>query len=68
MEDIDFDNPSDSLHPLHLALNDLDNVITDYDYYDPMTFYDIADRIEKVMEDTPSGGRLNRVCKLIRHY
>lgn len=51
MEDIDFDNSSDSLHPLHLALNDMDNVITDYDYYDPMTFYDIVDRIEKVMTD-----------------
>lgn len=51
MEDIDFDNPSDFLHPLHLAINDLDNVITDYDYYDPMTFYDIVDRLEKVMND-----------------
>lgn len=47
-EDIDFDNPSVSLH---LAVNDMDNVIFDYDISDPMTFYDIADRLEKVMTD-----------------
>lgn len=56
-EDIDFDNPSDSMHPLHLAINDLDNVITDYDYYDPMTFYDITDRLGKVMTDIKPADR-----------
>lgn len=48
-ESINFDNIEESMHPLHLAVNDMDNVITDYDYYDPMTFYQIADRLDKEM-------------------
>lgn len=48
-ECIDFDNIEESMHPLHLAVNDMDNVITDYDYYDPKTFYQLADRLDKVI-------------------
>ena len=48
-ESIDIEHIESSLHYLHLAVNDMDNVITDYDCYDPMTFYDIADRLDKVM-------------------
>lgn len=54
-ECIDFDNIEESLHHLHLAVNDMDNVIADYDYYDPMTFYDIADRLDKVMTNIKNG-------------
>lgn len=54
-ECIDFDNIEQSMHPLHLAVNDMDNVITGYDYYDPMTFYEIADQLDKVMTNIKNG-------------
>jgi len=62
-EEIDFDQIEESLHPLHIVINDLDNVISDIDYYDPMFFFEIVGELGPVIQKAAKSPELLKVTK-----
>ena len=46
---INMKNLEESIEAIHYNVNDLDNAISEIDFYDPMLFFEIAEAIAKVI-------------------
>ena len=46
---INMKNLQQSIEAIHYTVNDLDNAITNIDYYEPMLFFDLARVLAKVI-------------------